>query len=400
MKKNLLYIQSGGPTAVINSSLYGAIKEAMLHEEIGEIYGSRYGIEGLIKGEIIDIRKEDPEQIELLVQTPGAVLGTTRKKMPDDIEDELYRKILANIEKFNIGYLFVNGGNDSMDTCACLYRLFEEKGTDCRVIGIPKTVDNDLMGTDHSIGYPSAAKHVMNTVKQAVIDASCYPHGKLIILEIMGRNAGWLTASSDLLPEPYRPDLIFLPENGFDEDKFLKTISEVYWKKGYAVVAVSEGIDVPRDETKVDAFGHASLEGVAFTLADIIEEKANIPTRTMELSLPQRADPHCIAKVDREEAIALSRFAVKSILKEESGKMVSIIRVDNDPYKSEFALSDVRAIANGERMIPSEMLIDHTRMSESFRNYLRPLVEGEVGIKCEGGTFKASKFAYHFVKVD
>ena len=275
-----------------------------------------------------------------------------------------------------------------------LHRLFAHHGVDCRVLGIPKTVDNDLLGTDHSLGYPSAAKHVMNTVKEAVIDASCYPHGKLVLLEIMGRNAGWLTAASDLLPYPYRPDLFFLPENPFDEERFLKVISDTYWKKGYAVAALSEGVQLPRPKKKVDAFGHSSLEGVAVTLANLIEEKTKIPTRTMELSLPQRADPINVARIDREEAIELSRYAVREILKGESGKMVCIRRLSNEPYKVEYFTSDVHVVANGERKVPREMLVDETRMADSFRKYLAPLVKGEVEVAYEDGTFKAARFSY------
>lgn len=394
MKKNLCYLQSGGPTAVINSSLYGAIIEAREHEEIGKILGSRYGIEGLLKDDLIDLGQEDEDQIQLLPQTPGAILGTTRKKMPEDVKDPIYDQLIKTLEKHDIGYLFVNGGNDSMDTCSRLAKLLEHRNFDCKVLGIPKTVDNDLMCTDHSLGFPSAAKHVMNTVKEAVIDAACYPHGKLVILEIMGRNAGWLTASCDLLEEGYRPDLIFLPEIPFDEERFLSVITDTYMKRGYAVAALSEGVKVPREATKVDSFGHSSLEGVAVTLAELIEERTKIPTRTMELSLPQRADPLTVAKIDREEAIGLSRFAVKEILKGETGKMVCIERLSNDPYKSEFVLKDVHGVANGERTVPSEMIVDETRMSESFREYLRPLVEGEVDIKFEKGTFLSARFKY------
>lgn len=394
MKRNLCYLQSGGPTAVINSSLYGAYIEAKEHEEIGAFLGSRYGIEGLLKDDLIDMGKERENEIALLPQTPGAILGTTRKKMPEDLSDPLYDDLLETIERHNIGYLFVNGGNDSMDTCSRLHRLFAHHGVDCRVLGIPKTVDNDLLGTDHSLGYPSAAKHVMNTVKEAVIDASCYPHGKLVLLEIMGRNAGWLTAASDLLPYPYRPDLFFLPENPFDEERFLKVISDTYWKKGYAVAALSEGVQLPRPKKKVDAFGHSSLEGVAVTLANLIEEKTKIPTRTMELSLPQRADPINVARIDREEAIELSRYAVREILKGESGKMVCIRRLSNEPYKVEYFTSDVHVVANGERKVPREMLVDETRMADSFRKYLAPLVKGEVEVAYEDGTFKAARFSY------
>ena len=398
MPKSLVYLQSGGPTAVINSSLYGAIVEAKLHPEISGIYGSRYGVEGLIVDNLIDLRKESDRDIELLKQTPGAVLGTTRKKLPDDIEDPLYTKIINTIQKHNIGYVFVNGGNDSMDTCANLTRLFDKKGLDIQVLGIPKTVDNDLMVTDHSLGYPSAAKHVINTIKEAVVDASCYTHGKLVLVEIMGRNAGWLAAAADLLPESCRPDLIFLPESKFDEKEFLDAIGKTYWDKGFAVVAVSEGLNMEREVTAVDAFGHNSLEGVSIALAKMIEEKLHISTRKIELSLPQRANPILVSKVDQDEAIACSRFAIQEVVKGAKGKMVAIKRVSNKPYVSEMYLVDVNKIANFEKKVPAEMIINNSRMSDSFRDYLSPLIEGEIAISYKNGIFETSSFRYSKVE--
>ncbi|MBR0301733.1 MAG: diphosphate--fructose-6-phosphate 1-phosphotransferase, partial [Bacilli bacterium] len=232
--KAMVYIQSGGPTSVINTSLYGAIKEAQKHPEISHIYGSLNGIEGLLTDNIIDFGKEDPEQIELLKQTPGSILGTSRHKLPKDFHDEEYAKILETCEKHNIGYVFVNGGNDSMDTCYKLSLLCKEKGLDIKVMGVPKTVDNDLAITDHSLGFGSAAKYVVNTTKEIILDAVCYKKGKVYIIEIMGRNAGWLTAAVDLLPEEARPDLIYLPENKFNMQDFLKKVDALYKKKGNA----------------------------------------------------------------------------------------------------------------------------------------------------------------------
>ena len=216
MSKAMVYIQSGGPTSVINTSFYGAIMEAKKHPEISHIYGSLNGIEGLLTDNLIDIGKEDQEQLDLLLQTPGSILGTSRHKLPKDFHDEEYETILKTCEKHNIGYVFVNGGNDSMDTCMKLSKLCKEKGLDIKVMGVPKTVDNDLAETDHSLGFPSAAKYVINTVKEIIIDAVCYKKGKVYIIEVMGRNAGWLTAAVDLLPEGLRPDLIYLPEQKLD----------------------------------------------------------------------------------------------------------------------------------------------------------------------------------------
>ena len=264
--KNMGYIQSGGPTSVINTSFYGAIKEAQKHpNEIGRIFGSLNGIEGLIDDKLIDIANEDPEQIELLLQTPGSILGTTRRKLPKDRHDPVFMQIIENIKKHDIGYVFINGGNDSMDTCNKMAKLVKELGLDIIVVGVPKTIDNDLACTDHSLGFPSAAKFVVNSINAMTMDASCFKIGKVHVVEIMGRNAGWLTAAADVLPEATRPDLIYIPEVPFDLEQFLVDVQEVYKRKGYAMVAISEGIEFPREtkSTRVDGFGHAQLGGAA-----------------------------------------------------------------------------------------------------------------------------------------
>ena len=395
MKFNMVYIQSGGPTSVINSSLYGAIKEAKLHpEEIDHIYGSMYGIEGLINDNLIDISLEDDEQIELLVQTPGAILGTTRRKLPRNIHDPIYQKIIDNIEKHNIKYVLINGGNDSMDTCHKISELSIEMGLDLRVIGVPKTIDNDLACTDHSLGFPSAAKFVINAVNSIASDAQCYRNGKIYIVEVMGRNAGWLTASLDLLPEDVRPDLIYLPENPFNLDSFIKNIGDIYEKRGFAMAAVSEGIQFSKTGTNVrlDSFGHAQLGGVADELCHIVEEELNVPTRSVEFSLTQRAFPLLTSKIDRDEAIKIGSIAVLSALNGESGKMVVVKRISSTPYRVEFLLEDVGLIANHESVIPQDMMLDDTRMSDKFREYMKPLIQGEVEVKFSDGISLNAKF--------
>lgn len=395
MKFNMVYIQSGGPTSVINSSLYGAIKEAELHpEEIDHIYGSMYGIEGLINDNLIDISLEDDEQIELLVQTPGAILGTTRRKLPRNIHDPIYQKIIDNIEKHNIKYVLINGGNDSMDTCHKISELSIEMGLDLRVIGVPKTIDNDLACTDHSLGFPSAAKFVINAVNSIASDAQCYRNGKIYIVEVMGRNAGWLTASLDLLPEDVRPDLIYLPENPFNLESFIKNIGDIYEKRGFAMAAVSEGIQFSKTGTNVrlDSFGHAQLGGVADELCHIVEEELNVPTRSVEFSLTQRAFPLLTSKIDRDEAIKIGSIAVLSALNGESGKMVVVKRISSTPYRVEFLLEDVGLIANHESVIPQDMMLDDTRMSDKFREYMKPLIQGEVEVKFSDGISLNAKF--------
>ena len=389
--RSLVYFQSGGPTAVINCSLYGVIAEAFKSNEIGGVYGSIHGVEGLIEDNLADLRREDLEEIELLKQTPGASLLSSRKKLPGE-EDPLFAKIVQTIDRHDIGYVLVNGGNDSMDTCMRLDEFFRKSGRDVKVLGIPKTIDNDLVVTDHCLGYPSAARHVMNLVKMAVLDAKAYSAGKVILIEIMGRNAGWLTASVDLLPEGERPDLIFLPEMEFDQERFLYEVREIYQRKGHVVCCVSEGLNLPRRNTGgVDAFGHAALEGVSFHLSEMIHERLGYGTRVMDLSLAQRADPYLVSRSDREEAIAAGKYAVRMALEGHSGEMVAMRRVPSDRYEVEWFLAPVKDIANRERKFPKSWLLSEMELSESFREYLRPLVARSVQVINENGIFQSAR---------
>ena len=399
--KNMVYIQSGGPTSVINTSLYGAIREAQLHkDEIDNIYGSLNGIEGMIDDRLIDINQEDDEQLELLLQTPGSILGTTRRKLPKDIHDPIYLKIIDNIKKHDIKYIFINGGNDSMDTCNKISMLCEEMGLDVRVMGVPKTIDNDLACTDHSLGFPRAAKFVIKMVNAFTMDASCFKVGKIHIVEIMGRNAGWLTACADVLPEATRPHLIYVPERPFDLEKFLKEVEEVYQKKGFAMICISEGIEFERSNKnqRVDGFGHAQLGGAAAGLCDVVEKRLDLPTRAVEFSLSQRACPFCISKVDREEAIRTGEEAVKAALRGVSGQMVIFDRVSQNPYRIEYKLADVSLVANAESFIKPSMIVDHTRMSQEFRDYVAPLIEGEVELITKNGIATMANFKKVLVK--
>ena len=387
--KNMVYIQSGGPTSVINTSLYGAIKEAKKHPDlIGHIYGSQHGVEGLIDDDLIDLGLEDDEQIELLLQTPGSILGTTRRKLPKDIHTPEYAAIIENLKKHDIGYVFINGGNDSMDTCNKIAKLVKELGIDdIKVIGVPKTIDNDLACTDHSLGFPSAAKFVMNSVNAFAMDANCFKKGKVHIVEIMGRDAGWLTASVDLLPEQTRPHLIYLPEMKFDLEQFLVDVKRIYKEKGFALVAISEGLQFERDMTnvRVDGFGHAQLGGAAAELCRIVENRLDLGTRAVEFSIIQRAFPQYVSLVDRKEAIETGKRAVQAALKGRTGKMIIFERVSQNPYKIKYKLAPLSKVANAVSHVKPEMIIDNTRMSESFREYLRPLVQGEVKLIYKDG---------------
>lgn len=400
-KKAMVYIQSGGPTSVINSSLYGAIKEAEKHnDKIDHIYGSLNGIEGLLTDNIIDLQKEDQETIELLLQTPGSALGTTRHKLPKDLHDNEYKQIIDTCMKHNIGYVFVNGGNDSMDTCHKLSLLCKEFNYDIKVMGVPKTVDNDLAETDHSNGFGSAAKYIINTVREIIADAQSYKNYKAYVIEIMGRNAGWLTAAVDLLPENARPDLIYLPENEFDVEKFIEKVGKIYKEKGNCIVAISEGINFERDESnvKIDSFGHKQLGGAASDLGKMITSKLGINVRAIELSLPQRAYSFLTSKVDQEEAINCGREAVRRACEGMTGHMIAIKRVSSHPYKASYEPVDISKIANVERKVPTSMMLDDGHMAESFKEYCLPLIQGEIDVKFDNGIIKTAVFEKHLVK--
>lgn len=392
MAKNMVYIQSGGPTSVINTSLYGAVMEARKHPEINHIYGSLNGIEGLLTDNIIDLNKEDQEQLDLLLQTPGSILGTSRHKLPKDFHDEEYETILKTCKKHDIGYVFVNGGNDSMDTCMKLSKLCKEKGLDIKVMGVPKTVDNDLAETDHSLGFPSAAKYVINTVKEIIIDAVCYKKGKVYVIEIMGRNAGWLTAAVDLLPEGLRPDLIYLPEQKLDVNDFLSRVHDFYEAKGNAIVAVSEGVEFERDmsNVKYDSFGHAQLGGAGAELAKMVEAKYGYKIRAIELSLPQRAYSFLTSKVDQKEALKCGSIAVKKAVKGMTGKMIAIKRVSTNPYRVSYKAVNIKKIANVEQKVPLEWVKDEGHMKKEFRDYLFPLIQGEIKVQMKDGVIKST----------
>ena len=398
--KNMVYIQSGGPTSVINSSLYGAFKEARRYpDKIENIYGSLNGVEGLIEDRLIDLRKEEESEIELLLQTPGSILGTTRRKLPADMHDPLYTRIMDTIKRREIGYIFVNGGNDSMDTCNKLQQLCEEENLDVKIIGVPKTIDNDLAFTDHTLGYGSAAKAVINEIYAMSKDALCFKEGKIHIVEVMGRNAGWLTAASDLVPEDGHPDLIYLPENKFDVDEFVEDVRRINVAKGCGIVVVSEGVEFDHgDAADVDSFGHKQLSGTGAALAKIVRDRLGLKTRVVELSLTQRANPFLLSRADRDEAVKIGELSVIAAVRGETGKMHIVKRISNNPYICEYELVPVSMVANAERKIPPEMMYDKTRMADSFREYLRPLIAGSIHVSYRNGIIELSNFRKEIVR--
>jgi 6-phosphofructokinase 1 len=387
MKKNLLVGQSGGPTAAINATLAGVISEAVKNSDIGTVYGCVNGIKGVLEENLADLGNifADEESIKILKQTPSAYLGSCRYKLKENSED--INKIVNVLEKYNIGYFCYIGGNDSMDTVYKLKDICEDKGI--RVIGVPKTIDNDLTGTDHCPGFGSAAKYVATTVAEVTRDARCYNIESVTIVEIMGRNAGWLTASSALarLTGISSPDLIYLPEVCFDIQRFLEDIEKKIKEKKNIVIAVSEGIKNKHGQYiagqaeifKEDLFGHMQLGGVGKTLETLIKKEFGIKARSIELNTPQRCASHIASKTDIEESFSIGSEAVKCALNGEHGKMMCYKRISDKPYKIEFTANSIEDIANMEKKIPMEFISESGNdITEKFMDYLYPLIQGEV----------------------
>lgn len=394
-KKNLIVGQSGGPTAVINSSLYGVVSEGLAHsDEIGEVYGMVNGIEGFLEDRILNFREALPgEQLEYLKHTPGAYLGSCRYKLPESLEDPVYPLLFEKFEKLNIGWFFYIGGNDSMDTVSKLSRYAAQINSPIRVIGEPKTIDNDLVNTDHTPGYGSAAKYVASTVREIVLDASVYEKKSVTIVEIMGRHAGWLTAAGVLARkyEGDNPRYIYLPESDFDTENFLKDIEKALEKDCCVVVCVSEGIH-DADGTFIceydssvgtDTFGHKMLAGCGKYLENLVRERLGVKARSVELNVSQRCSASLISAADQQEAVAAGRFGVQAALDGITGKMVSFIRRTeaDGTVRIECGLEDVNAICNEEKTVPADWIINNgSDVSEKFLQYVFPLVQGRVDV--------------------
>ena len=394
-KKNLIVGQSGGPTAVINSSLYGVVSEGLNHnEEIETVYGMVNGIEGFLEARILDLRQALPgETLEYLKTTPGAYLGSCRYKLPESLEDPVYPRLFEKFEKLNIGWFFYIGGNDSMDTVSKLSRYAARIGSSIRIIGEPKTIDNDLVNTDHTPGYGSAAKYVASTVREIVLDASVYEKKSVTIVEIMGRHAGWLTAAGALARkyEGDNPRYIYLPESNFDTESFLKDIESALEKDCCVVVCVSEGIHdasgtfICEYDSAVgtDTFGHKMLAGCGKYLENLVRNRLGVKARSVELNVSQRCSASLMSAADQREAVAAGKFGVQAALKGATGKMVSFIRrVDADgTRRMECSLEDVNAICNEEKTVPADWIIHNgSDVSEKFLQYVLPLVQGRVDV--------------------
>ncbi len=389
-----IFGQSGGPTAVINASAYGVIRAALDAEEITKVYGAAHGIRGVLDDKLYIMDEEDPAELKLLLNTPSSELGSCRYKIADPEKDDTdYRRILEIFKKYNVRYFFYNGGNDSMDTCNKISRYMESVGYECRVMGVPKTIDNDLFGTDHCPGFASAAKYIATSCMEINKDARVYDNGMITVVEIMGRHAGWLAASSALATEfGSGPDLIYLPELDFDMDKFLADVDRIYKANGKVLVAVSEGIHyadgsfVSEAKTSAtDGFGHAQLGGLASLLADIIKQHTGAKVRGIELSLLQRCGAHLASETDIEEAFGAGQEAVKQAVSGTTGKMVAFERENIDgKYHCKMVLLPLSSVANYEKKVPLEWInADGNGLKHEFIDYVLPLIQGEPKLPLE-----------------
>ena len=390
--KNLIVGQSGGPTAVINSSLYGVIREGFNRsEEIEHVYGMINGIQGFLDGRFMDMKELDNDTLEALRTTPGAYLGSCRFKLPDDLNDAIYPLLFQKFEEMNIGYFFYIGGNDSMDTVAKLSDYLAARNSKIRVIGIPKTIDNDLPVTDHTPGFGSAAKYVAATVQEIIRDSSVYSIESVTIVEIMGRHAGWLTASTCVLRanDEIAPHLIYLPENNFTAEKFLEDIRNQMAKHKAVIIAVSEGVKLKGEENKprvVDNFGHEYLSGIGKTLEQLVKENIGCKVRSIELNVMQRCSSHICSKTDIDEAEEIGSAGVKAALAGKTGKMMIFKRISDVPYVVTVDSVDAHDAANKEKFFPAQWLSeDGNDVNPEAVRYFLPLIQGEVKIAMKNG---------------
>jgi len=395
LRGSLIIGQSGGPSSVINASAYGVIKTALDADEITTVYGAFHGIKGVLDDKLMIMDAENPQELALLPYTPSSALGSCRYKIADpDVDDSDYKRILEIFKKYDVRYFCYNGGNDSMDTCNKISKYMKKVGYECRVMGVPKTIDNDLYGTDHCPGYASAAKYIATSVMEVSRDAHVYDTGMITVIECMGRHAGWLTAAAALanLREPCC-DFIYLPEVDFDLDKFIADVSARYAEKKNCIVAVSEGIHyadgrfVSEAKTAAtDGFGHAQLGGLAATLANIMKEKTGAKVRGIELSLLQRCAAHCASGTDIDESFMSGKTAVQEMLKGTSDYMVGFECSRTNGYTCKAKLFELSDVANFEKKFPREWITpDGNHVTKDFVDYALPLIQGETKMVKENG---------------
>lgn len=403
LRGNAIVGQSGGPTSAINATLAGVIRGALENPDIiGKIYGMKNGIEGFLEERIVDLSSIccDEETLACLELTPAAALGSCRKKLKSiEADIDTYERLLALFKKYDIRYFFYIGGNDSMDTVLKLSQFMSEREYEMRIIGVPKTVDNDLAATDHTPGFGSAAKFVATTVKEIRRDVNVYTLKAVTVVEIMGRDAGWLTASS-ALPSVCGdgPDLIYLPEVAFDPERFILDVSRKLDEHPAVLVAVSEGIRLENGEyvgasaSAVDAFGHKALSGAGKVLENLIKARLGCKARSIELNLPQRCAAHIASLRDISESVGVGKYAVSCAINGETAKMMTINRKNTAEYESCFDSADISGIANAVRTVPGGFINDEGNgITDECIEYLLPLIEGEVFPKYENGMPKHIK---------
>ena len=396
LKGACIFGQSGGPTSVINASAYGVISTALKNPNITRVLGAEHGIKGVLNDRLFDMGQEDPAELELLKYTPSSALGSCRYKIADpDVDDTDYKRILEIFKKYDVRYFFYNGGNDSMDTCNKISKYMQKVGYECRVMGVPKTIDNDLFGTDHCPGFASAAKYIATSCMEVYQDARVYDTGMVCVIEIMGRHAGWLAGAAALAGVVgCAPDLVYLPEVDFDMDKFLADVDTIYKKNGNCIVAVSEGIHyadgsfVSEAKTSAtDGFGHAQLGGLAALLANVVKEKTGAKVRGIELSLLQRCGAHLASQTDIDESFLAGKTAVEAAVAGETDKMVGFecTRVDG-AYTCKTKLFNLSEVANFEKKVPLEWInAEHNGVTQAFIDYALPLIQGENHRATESG---------------
>ncbi|CCZ60215.1 6-phosphofructokinase [Hungatella hathewayi] len=392
VRGNVIVGQSGGPTAVINSSLAGVYKTAK-DRGAKRVFGMLHGIQGLLEERYVDLSEHinNDLDIELLKRTPSAYLGSCRYKLPEICEDqEIYKKIFSILEKLEVEYFFYIGGNDSMDTIKKLSDYSILNGSKIRFMGVPKTIDNDLAATDHTPGYGSAAKYIGSITKEVIRDGLVYDQQNVTLLEIMGRNAGWLTGAAALAKceDCEGPDMIFLPEIPFDVDIFMKKVEDLHKRKKSVVVAISEGVkmvdgryvcELTDSIDYVDAFGHKQLTGTARYLAEKISREVGCKTRAIEFNSLQRCASHIVSRVDITEAFQVGGAAVKAAFEGETGKMIILKRVSDDPYICVTDIYDVHKVANVEKKVPREWINEAgDYVTEEFVSYIKPLIQAEL----------------------
>ena len=379
--------QSGGPTAVINASAQGVIQTALKTPCITQVLGAAHGIKGVLEDKLYDMAQEDPAELDLMKYTPSSALGSCRYKLADpDVDDTDYQRILEIFKKYNVRYFFYNGGNDSMDTCNKISKYMQKVGYECRIMGVPKTIDNDLNGTDHCPGFASAAKYIATSCAEVWQDAHVYDTGMVTIIEIMGRHAGWLAGSAALASlTGCGPDLVYLPETDFDMDRFFSDVKAVYDKTGKCMVAVSEGIHyadgtfVSEAKTSAtDGFGHAQLGGLASMLAETVKQKLGAKVRGIELSLLQRCGSHLASKTDVEEAYLAGQAAVEAAAEGFTDKMVAFQCTRDGSYACKTVLEPLNIVANFEKKVPRAWINEAGNgVTQEFIDYVLPLIQGE-----------------------